>query len=210
MTKTLPNRIRELRKKAGLSLQGLADLTGTRHGSVIQKLETGDRQLNQHWMDRISKALNVSPAELLQKHTGVDPIWIIGTAQSGHMEDWPETSRFPLTVPVTQEHEKSRKFALEVRDVAINEVYSVGSIVVCVPIGKDTLLIDGARYIVHRRTSEGVERIVREYSIQPDGKPRLWPRSTDPDHITPMPVHGNPGEEVTIIARIIGSYRPEQ
>lgn len=60
----LPNRIREVRKAKGLTLQGLGDLVGT-NATQVKRLEEGDRKLSVQWMDRISSALQCKPAELL-------------------------------------------------------------------------------------------------------------------------------------------------
>jgi phage repressor protein C with HTH and peptisase S24 domain len=60
----MQNRIRELRLKAGLSMQALADRAGT-SAPQINKLEKGERRLTVDWMVRIGKALGVDPTELL-------------------------------------------------------------------------------------------------------------------------------------------------
>jgi transcriptional regulator with XRE-family HTH domain len=60
----LPNRIREHRKRQGMTLDALA---GQLNCSITQvsDLEHGNRQLTQAWMKRISRALKIQPAELL-------------------------------------------------------------------------------------------------------------------------------------------------
>ncbi len=58
------NHIKQLRTSRGLSQQGLADLVGTSN-QQISLLEAGDRQLTQHWMERISKALECRPSDLM-------------------------------------------------------------------------------------------------------------------------------------------------
>jgi len=57
------NRIRELRNAAKLSQAGLADLVGTSQAQIA-RLETSDRRLTAEWMQRIARALHVSPADL--------------------------------------------------------------------------------------------------------------------------------------------------
>lgn len=52
------NRIRELREKAGLSAERLADRVGTTQ-ATISRLETGARRLTVSWMRRIADALQV-------------------------------------------------------------------------------------------------------------------------------------------------------
>ncbi|HEV2747723.1 MAG TPA: helix-turn-helix transcriptional regulator [Allosphingosinicella sp.] len=62
--KAWPNRIRELRSLAGLTLQALADRLDTSIGQ-ISDLETGRRELRLPWMKRIAAELGCSTADLL-------------------------------------------------------------------------------------------------------------------------------------------------
>lgn len=59
-----PNRIRELRKQAGMSQQALGDLI---HVSkvTISDLELGRMQLTLDYMQRIARALQIATADLL-------------------------------------------------------------------------------------------------------------------------------------------------
>jgi transcriptional regulator with XRE-family HTH domain len=62
-------RLRELREKAGLSQQALADLAGVRQGT-ISELESGKKQrLDFGILDRLCAALRVEPGELLSRTT---------------------------------------------------------------------------------------------------------------------------------------------
>lgn len=67
----MENRIREIRKQQGMSLEKLAELAGTTH-QTIQRLETGERRLNEDWMEVISKALGVKPEDLISR--GLSPV----------------------------------------------------------------------------------------------------------------------------------------
>jgi len=58
------NRIRELRKKAGLSQRDLGEQVGL-HQTQIGNLENGGRNLTIEWSRRIASALNVTVADLL-------------------------------------------------------------------------------------------------------------------------------------------------
>jgi phage repressor protein C with HTH and peptisase S24 domain len=64
MPKILPNRIREFRENARLSMQALADRAGT-SAPQINKLEKGERKLTVDWMIRLGRALNVDPKDLM-------------------------------------------------------------------------------------------------------------------------------------------------
>ncbi len=56
--------IAELRRKRGWTQQQLADAVGSSN-QHIGKLEKGDRKLTLDWISRISKALDVPPADLI-------------------------------------------------------------------------------------------------------------------------------------------------
>lgn len=60
----LPNRIRELRRDRGLTQAEVAHRMGTAT-SQLSVLERGKRRLSLPWMQRIARALEVYPAELL-------------------------------------------------------------------------------------------------------------------------------------------------
>ncbi len=61
----MPNRIRELREAAGLTQQNLADRVRVSK-VTISELERDKMRLDIHYMRRISQALGVLPADLLQ------------------------------------------------------------------------------------------------------------------------------------------------
>lgn len=60
----MENRIREIRKERALTQSELAKILGVNQ-SIVQKLETGVTDLDLPWIMKISKALDISPLELL-------------------------------------------------------------------------------------------------------------------------------------------------
>ncbi len=60
----LKNRIKEIRKSQNISQEKLAELVNASQ-SHLNLLENGKRQLTLVWLERISKALNVSPSQLI-------------------------------------------------------------------------------------------------------------------------------------------------
>lgn len=58
----LPNRLRELRESAGLSQAALGQKVNL-SGMQISRLETGDRQLNIYWIERLARALGAAPGD---------------------------------------------------------------------------------------------------------------------------------------------------
>lgn len=62
---TIYERIRMLREKLGMTQQELAEKTGYKTASAINKIELGLRDLNQHKIIAFAEALHVTPAYLL-------------------------------------------------------------------------------------------------------------------------------------------------
>lgn len=60
----MENRIAEVRRARGLTLKRLAELVGTSN-QQISHLEKGRRRLTVEWMERIAKALDCHPFDLL-------------------------------------------------------------------------------------------------------------------------------------------------
>ena len=65
------NRLRELRLLRGLTGAELAARVGTSQAQ-IHKLETGQRKLTVEWMQRLAKALDVAPIDLIQAALAAD------------------------------------------------------------------------------------------------------------------------------------------
>ncbi len=60
----IQNRARELRLKSGLTLEEIAVRAGTSQPQIF-RLEKGERDMTLEWMDRLSRALNCRPYEIL-------------------------------------------------------------------------------------------------------------------------------------------------
>lgn len=58
------NRIQEIRLRKGLTAEALAQLLNA-HRNQVYKLEKGETRLNVTWLERLAKALNVDPKDLL-------------------------------------------------------------------------------------------------------------------------------------------------
>lgn len=62
---TIYDRIRTLREKQGMTQEQLAEKTGYKTRSAINKIESGLRDINQSQIVLFAKALNVSPSYLM-------------------------------------------------------------------------------------------------------------------------------------------------
>ncbi|WP_282608896.1 helix-turn-helix domain-containing protein [Pelagibius sp. Alg239-R121] len=67
----MTNRIKELRRRQGLTQDGLGKLVGTGRSQIV-KLERGERRLTVEWMRRLARALECHPAELIDTDVGTE------------------------------------------------------------------------------------------------------------------------------------------
>jgi phage repressor protein C with HTH and peptisase S24 domain len=67
-SRRMKNRISEIRNARKISQDRLAELVGTGRSQIV-KLERGERRLTVEWMERIARALQCEPAELLLRKT---------------------------------------------------------------------------------------------------------------------------------------------
>lgn len=86
------NRLYELRKRRGMTLDALAQAVGTTK-MQIQRLEKGTRRLSDQWIYRLAPVLGVSPGQLLE--SGVPVVGKIGAGGSVIFEDAGEIDSVP-------------------------------------------------------------------------------------------------------------------
>ena len=65
-------RVKELRMKRGMNQEELALKVGFQNRASISRIEKGERMASQVTVERIAKALNVSPLMLLEDNKGLD------------------------------------------------------------------------------------------------------------------------------------------
>jgi phage repressor protein C with HTH and peptisase S24 domain len=68
----MENRIKELRRARGLTLQSLAERADTTN-QQISRLERGERRLTTDWMERLAGALGCNPAALIGAYSETEP-----------------------------------------------------------------------------------------------------------------------------------------
>jgi transcriptional regulator with XRE-family HTH domain len=86
MESAVINRIRDIRKEKGMTLADLAEACDPpTTAQTIGRLETGMRNLSTKWMDRIGKALGVSPEALVRAEESQHP-QVVATLSAGGAE----------------------------------------------------------------------------------------------------------------------------
>ena len=220
-----PNKIREARERAGLSMAELADLIGTT-APTINKLEKGQRNVTLGWLHRIAEGLRMRPSGLIldmdkSQSLPTIPVRVCGTVQAGVFREaleWPPEEQYEVWVPVRPEYASLPHFAVRVSGPSMDRRFPDGTIIVCVKLLDMTGYVpeSGRRYIVHRRDKHGgVEATVKELRIDDRGHAWLWPQSTHPDYQQPVRLDSlsehlpDADDDLIIWALVIGSYNPE-
>lgn len=225
------NRIKEIRKIHGLTLEKLSGAANTT-ATQLARLEKGERKLTFEWMDRISKGfaafghavrpvdLIEEAAEMLHLHPTTKNIRVIGQVEAGIWREaleWPEDESYTVYYPVENLDYAAHCYGLEVCGDSMNLVYPAGTVLIAMNLAAyPGRLQSGDNVIVRRKMAEIIEATVKELQIR-NGKAELWPRSSNPKFKTPISIHwpyADPQqsaiETVEICAIVLGSYKIEK
>lgn len=194
--KSVPdNRVREVRKQQGLTMEDLAERVGKYlekpvHFTTIAKIERSQRGLSGEMLRAIADSLGVPPDQLVDQAPQMIPVRmlpIVGRIAAGN---WREAIAEPLgylPAPVGG----ANAFALKPEGTSMNLVVGDNALIVVDPDELD--LLEGKLYAVMNGSGETT---FKRYRSAP---PRLEPVSSDPEHAV-IPLGREP---FTVIGRII-------
>lgn len=215
------NRIEEFRKKKKWTAKHLAELVGTSAPQIF-RLEKGERKLSQDWMERISKVLDCSPADLISDPdtsplpTGAIPIKgfaslpVLGSVQAGAFlvvdENQIEVVDLPhIDVPLVSDYAPEKHYLLKVIGDSMNKRIPDGYHAICVEFnGMEPKIGD---IVVVERLKDGgqlVETTIKRLS-EINGRCALVPESHDPKFTTIYPDQENKGTEVKVVAKVVNA-----
>lgn len=220
----LKDRLVELRTR-GKTATGLAKLLRLQPARITDMIK-GERRIAGSEVPRIAAYLEMPEHEVLALLSGgavrpapIRQVMVRGAVQAGlfiNALEWPPDDWYPCAVGANPRYDHIPQYGLEVRGPSMNRVYPHGSIVVVVKLldlGRDPL--PGERVVcVRRGPDDGFEATVKELQRDPDGVYWLWPRSDHPEFQQPWRLPRTEdadfdGEDVSLQALVIGSYRPE-
>lgn len=168
------NRIKELRKAAGLTLEELGarmrhDLTA----STIAKLENSKMALSADYLIEFAQILGVSPSELLFEGAGpARMLPVVGMVEAGQ---WGEAIKCPERYIGVPGHLRGTKlFVLEPSGDSMDKYVEPGGFIVVDPDQRN--LVDGKLYVVQ---NEDHETTFKKFCANPL---QLLPCSTNPAH----------------------------
>jgi transcriptional regulator with XRE-family HTH domain len=117
--------IRKRRESAGLTRPQLAERVGTSVSQIV-KLERGERRLTVDWMNRIGKALGVSPASLMDGTAEKGVVPVIGSVRANGRV---ELRDLDLPIQVSRDRQLGPvQSCLEVVEEGFGPLIPVGSV----------------------------------------------------------------------------------
>lgn len=158
------NRLRELRKKAGLTLQEVAEAAGTTN-QMVGMLERGERKLTVEWLERFAPILGVKPPDILAE-TKRHLVPIVGYVGAGEiMFSLDEDQNLEeIEFPISEQH--PNMVGVKVRGDSMLPAYKDGDVLFYNEkrfndyegfVGKDCIvrLMDGRTYLKELQRSNG-------------------------------------------------------
>lgn len=184
-----PNRIREVRKQRGMTMQELGEKAGM-HYTTVAKIERSQRGLKLNYLAAIAAALGVKPIDLIGGAPDVMPIRMVPLVGKIAAGNWSEAIEDPIgTVPAPVGGPNA--FALRPDGDSMDLIVGPDSYIVVDP--DEFELRDGKVYAM--KNGDG-ETTFKRFRAEP---PRLEPCSSNPEH-KPIPFGREP---LTTIGRVV-------
>lgn len=230
------NQLKELREKAGLTLEELSEESGY-SVSFLSRLQSGDRTLSMKHVAVLSKVLGVDPVQLIAPSSNAGELAdrvFIETRQPGLAESPTEFVQAPTRLSVKGEvragawlevdeqwsHDETtipvgpdpryqvQQYALKVVGDSMNKVFPEGQFVVCASlIEMGREPAQGDLVIVERHRGGLIEVTVKRFDAS-NGEAVLRPESTN-DSYKPIKMSDQTQDtEIYITALVVGRYEP--
>ncbi|MCG7507099.1 helix-turn-helix domain-containing protein [Mesorhizobium retamae] len=211
----MARKIRDLRVKLGLSQGGLAQRIGVDQ-STVSKYERAELNPKAEPAQKLADLAGVTIGEWL----GIEPVSnkdvraktarVVGELQAGvwrEAVEWEYDDQYDAPVLLDPALPNYPLKGYVVKGTSMNRHYPDGSIVyAAATIANGLYPMNGDHVLVSRRNKSGLfEATLKEYVVEPDGSKWLWPRSSDPEHQTPIQF-GSDSEEVTVTGIVFSSF----
>ena len=205
----------------GLSRRALSLNAGLSEGAVKAILNGHSKHPRYDTLEKLAIVLGCTVSDLIEDERGIDeatstPLTMV--AVSGHVQagswvealEWPHGDWFEIAVPPDRRYPGVSRFGLLVRGPSMDLVYPNSTILICVALADlGRTAKSGERIICQRRRGRGeFEITVKEYVVRDDNH-WLVPHSTDPRYQSPTALDPGDAEDISLVALVIGSYRPE-
>jgi transcriptional regulator with XRE-family HTH domain len=212
-------RLREFRKRLGLTLDEMAERAGF-STSQLSRWEAGSSNIPSERLPDLAKAYECRVGDIFTDDDSpfvpLGPtLYVRGPVAAGQWyEVWEEpedewksfTGRADVTAPLRD------RFGVRVEGESMNEAYPHGTILECVSFLGGAEIASGKRVIVERTRVDGEREVtVKELHRDENGIEWLVPRSSNPAFQSPIRADEQEDGivQVRVIGVVVGSYRPE-
>ncbi len=205
------NRLREIRKSRGLTLEQVGEMVGT-SATQISRLERSKRKLHEDWLKKFGDAFGLHMTEFLsQSGPSSEGMTVLGSVGAGMwheigMSVQKETSTVPLGNDLR--YPALSQYALKVVGDSMDKVFPDGQYIVCVPWAELGRELRNKDLVVIERRKHGLSEATVKRVQMSKGTCKLMPESTSPRWQEPLVLNGSEDEEVIITALVIGRYEP--
>lgn len=223
---TIPQRVKVLRERAGLSMEEAAVAGGWKGASSYQRYEDEElftraylplgvaEKLIQAFAGRGNPQIRPQEIMALTHLPGVPfvnsvplgrGVRIIGVVEAGV---WREAFELPpeeqqtYPCPALPGYENVEVFGLQVKGPSMNKLYPDGSVVLCVRV-PDVEPRAGDIVVVSAKRGDLLEATLKELRVDKKGKTSLWPQSTDPKYQKPIYPEMVGAESVDVIGIVV-------
>jgi transcriptional regulator with XRE-family HTH domain len=211
---SMAEKIKALRARLGIDQKQLSAKIGVDQ-STVSKYERGIQMPKREPSMKLAELAGMPLGEWM----GIEPAsaenvsertaMVVGELCAGQWREaieWAPDDQYPVPVLVDPDLPGYPLQGYVVRGNSMNRYYPDNAIVfAAATIANGLRPTDGDHVIVTRRDRQGlVEASLKEYVLAEDGSRWLWPRSTDPEHQTPLQYCG--AEEVVITGIVLASF----
>ncbi len=204
----IAKKVKELREQLGLNQVEFAARLDEDQ-SKISKWERGKQRPNAESAAKLAALAGQSMAEwwgvtpIRANDISAPTVRVVGELQAGAWREaveWPHDDQWEMPVPRDPSKPMRPLQGFVVRGNSVNKLYPDGSLVfVASTIGNGIAPKSGDMVLVQRQNRNGlIEATLKEFVVGDDGIKWLWPRSTDPEHQTPIQYASTDAEEVVI------------
>lgn len=208
-----PNNLKAALRAAGRTQEWLAAALGV-HFQTINRWANAQTDLTWTQAVQIAEKLHVDPLAVFAPIPMTRRVTVCGALQAGlwtRSFDWPDDECYEIGIPDEPRYASATLYGAEIRGESMNLVYPDRSVVVLERgVFGPRDLTAGARYHVEMQRRDGsVENTLKGVRASGDGSIWLVPESSDPAFQAPVKAVSGDGEHISIVGRVISSYRPE-
>ena len=202
-------RVRQVRKKHGLSAEKLAERMDISKSQVL-RLENGERRLTVGWLDKLALALDVTINDLIAD-TELSEVVVVNRAVGADVwmscDVLPQLEQYNLKAPEHEGYNNVKRYGAEVRGSGSENLLSTGEgVFIYVRVEDDTAPFSlNDKFIFCCKRDGKYNHTIRVILADDSGNLWLVCPSSDPNLADPVPYQFK-SKAGHIVGKVIGAY----